>query len=339
VKKCAMSLLIAGSALLLSSFSVHGATFYIDTPDLCSKVEKSERARVYLVSKGDCPRTPGKLAVTAEEGTGELEIFVNGVFWKKQTLNRFDIDSIGDVNDCGEMLSQKLTIPKNIFESSGTDRAKESNGFFRSAEFQNRIATEQERLKREIFGGKIQEYYQGSPEAAALMAGELPKSERIYIFISSSMPKETLRSYVRDVARLRDPNVKLVMRGLVGGVRYIKPTMRFVSGILLKNPDCDPEKSRCERFAAGVNVDPLLFSRYGIGRVPAIVYARNVSLLDSGLSEGMEKNISVGASYTIHGDVALSYALDRFRSETGSQALEPLIRVLNAGFYGGGKSE
>jgi len=213
------------------------------------------------------------------------------------------------------------------------DRAKATNDFFRSAEFQNRIATEQERLKREIFGGRLQEYYQGAPEMAAAMAGQLQASERIYIFISSSIPRETLRNYVRDVARLKDPNVKLVMRGLVGGVRYIKPTMRFVSGILLKDSACDPEKSRCERYAAGVNVDPLLFSRYGIEKVPAIVYARNVSLLDQGMSEGMGKNVSVGDFFTIHGDVALSYALERFRSETNSQALPALIRNLDAGFY------
>jgi type-F conjugative transfer system pilin assembly protein TrbC len=166
------------------------------------------------------------------------------------------------------------------------------------------------------------------------MAGELPANERIYIFISSSIPRETLRNYVRDVARLKEPNVKLVMRGLIGGVKYIKPTMRFVSGILLKNPSCAPENTRCERYAAGVNVDPLLFRRYGIREVPAIVYARNVSVLDAEMSEGMERNVKSGDYYVIHGDVALGYALDRFRAETGSKALESLVRELNAGFYG-----
>ncbi len=165
------------------------------------------------------------------------------------------------------------------------------------------------------------------------MAGELPANERIYIFISSSIPRETLRNYVRDVASLKEPNVKLVMRGLIGGVKYIKPTMRFVSGILLKDPSCDPEKSRCAHYATGVNVDPLLFRRYGIEEVPAIVYARNITVLDTEMSEGMERNMTQGESYSIHGDVALTYALERFRSETRSPALEALIRLLNEGFY------
>lgn len=325
--------LLAGMALLLSPVAVCAATFYVDTPDLCSSLERAEGNRVYLVSKGDCPKTPGKVPVTAGERTEELEVYVNGIFWKKQALTRFDIDSIGDMNDRGEKLSKSLTIPANPFTGEGAKRAKETNDFFRSGEFQRRVTAEQERLKREIFGGRIQEYYQGDPEAAATMAGELPANERVYIFISSSVPRETLRNYVRDVAMLRDPNVKLVMRGLIGGVKYIKPTMRFVSGILLKDPACNPEKRRRERYAAGVNVDPLLFSRYAVKEVPAIVYARNVTVLDVEMSEGMERNAKSGDYYTIHGDVALAYALERFRSETRSTALEALIRLLNDGFY------
>jgi type-F conjugative transfer system pilin assembly protein TrbC len=335
VKKIAIVSLIAWTTLHMSSFSAIGATFYIDTPDLCSSLERTERNRIYLVSKGDCPKTPGKLAVTPGEEAEEFEIYVNGVYWKKQTLTRFDIDSIGEVNDRGEKLSKTLTIPVNPFAGEGAERAKETNDFFRSGEFQKRVVAEQERLKREIFGGRIQEYYQGAPDAASAMAGELPANERIYIFISSSIPRETLRNYVRDVAKLRDPNVKLVMRGLIGGVKYIKPTMRFVSGILLKDPACNPEKRRCERYAAGVNVDPLLFGRYGIKEVPAIAYARNVTVLDAEMSEGMERNVKSGDYYTIHGDVALTYALERFRAETGSKPLEALVRELNAGFYGG----
>ena len=331
-------LLFAWMSLISPGFPAGAATFYIDTPDLCSKVEKMEGMRVYLVTKGDCPKTPGKVAVQAGEGAKEVEIRVNGRFWKKEALTGFDIGSLNDVNERGEKLSKTLSIPGNRFSAEGAKKAGETSDFFRSAEFQGRITAEQERLKREIFGGTLQEYYRGAPEAAAAMAGVLPANERIYIFISSSIPRETLRNYVRDVARLKDPNVKLVMRGLVGGVKYIKPTMRFVSGILLKDPSCDPEKGRCERYAAGVNVDPMLFRRYGIDMVPAIVFARDVNVLDPAMSEGMERNARSGEFYTIHGDVALGYALERFRAETGSGSLEALIRVLEAGFYSGGKN-
>ncbi|NVN92093.1 MAG: conjugal transfer protein TrbC [Desulfuromonadales bacterium] len=330
-----VAMLVAGMALVADIYRANGADVFVDTPDLCSRVEKAEGNRIYLVSKGECPQTPGKLAVPAGQKSGELEIYVNGAFWKKQALARFDLDSIGNLHTRGDKLSKTLTIPPNSFEKQGAVRAKETDALFRSDEFQKRVATEQERLKREIFGGRIQEYYQGDPEAAAAMAGQLPVNERIYIFISSSMPRATLRNYVRDVARLKDPNVRLVMRGLVGGVTHITPTMGFISAIILKDTACDPEKSRCQRYAAGVNVDPLLFRKYGIDQVPAIVYGRNLTVLDPGMSEGLDRNLTSGESYTIQGDVALGYALERFQVETGSRSLEALITQLKAGFYEG----
>ena len=75
----------------------------------------------------------------------------------------------------------------------------------------------------------------------------------------------------------------------------------------------------------------MLFKRYGIEQVPAIVHARNLNVLDPGISEGMERNLTSGESFGIQGDVALSYALERFQSETGSRSLESLITLLKGG--------
>jgi len=331
--------LIAAITFILCSIPAAAATAtsYIDTPDLCSKVEKVEGDRVYLVSKGTCPKVVGKIAVTLGSGIEEVEVYLDGTLWKRQKTTTFDIDSVGRVNEQGERLSKAMNLPKNAFEKDGEKWARATDDLFRSEEFQNRLLAEQERIKREVFGGKLQEYYRAAPEAAAAMAGELPRDERVYIFISSSMPKRTLRHYVRDVAKLNDPNVKLVMRGLVGGMKYIKPTLRFVGSLLVKDDGCDPQKRKCERFGAGVEIDPLLFSRYGIDRVPAIAFARKVNVVDAQMSEGLERNMSVAEFHVIHGDVALDYALDRFRAETGSRALGALVTRLNSGFYGGGK--
>jgi len=338
VTRVTMLLLLAGPALLLCSFPALGATSYIDTPDLCSRVEKVEGNKVYLVSKKGCPQVAGKVAVTLGNGSEEVEVYLNGSFWKRQKTTLFDIDAVGGMNERGERLSKAMTLPKNVFEKDGEKRARATADLYRSEEFQNRLQVDQERIKREVFGGKLQEYYLAAPGTAAAMAGELPRDERVYIFISSSMPKRTLRNYTRDVAKLNDPNVKLVMRGLVGGMKYIKPTLRFVGSLLVRDEGCDPQKTKCERFGAGVEIDPLLFRRYGIDRVPAIVFARKVSIVDPQMSEGMEKNMAVPEFHVIHGDVALEYALDRFRAETGSRALKALVTRLNSGFYGGGKN-
>jgi hypothetical protein len=55
------------------------------------------------------------------------------------------------------------------------------------------------------------------------------------------------------------------------------------------------------------------------------------------MSEGLERNMAVAEFHVLHGDMALEYALERFRAESGSMALEALVTRLNSGFYGGGK--
>jgi hypothetical protein len=71
-------------------------------------------------------------------------------------------------------------------------------------------------------------------------------------------------------------------------------------------------------------IDPLLFRRYGIDRVPAVVYARGVMMEDSALSEGDMKNTSSAEHHTVYGDVSLEYLIKQIWRETGSRSLKEL---------------
>ena len=51
--------------------------------------------------------------------------------------------------------------------------------------------------------------------------------DKLFIFISSSMPMYEIRRYVKQVAMLNEPDVQIVMRGFIGGVKYLTPTIRF----------------------------------------------------------------------------------------------------------------
>ena len=164
--------LISAITFLSCSFPAAGATSYIDTPDLCSKVEKVEGGRVYLVSTEICPKVAGKIAVTLGSGIEEVEVYLNGTLWKRQKTTTFNIDTVGRVNEQGERLSKAVNLPKNSFEKDGEKWARATDDLFRSEGFQNRLLAEQERIKREVFGGQLQEYYQAAPEAAAALAGE-----------------------------------------------------------------------------------------------------------------------------------------------------------------------
>ncbi|MEJ2068527.1 MAG: type-F conjugative transfer system pilin assembly protein TrbC, partial [Deltaproteobacteria bacterium] len=156
---------------------------------------------------------------------------------------------------------------------------------------------------------------------------------RIYLFISSSMPVSTLRNYAADIDRLKDPRITLVLKGFVGGMHYIKPTIEFIEKILVKNPTCDLSGGECSLFHVQVNVDPLLYSRYGIQSVPAILYVRGLHSSDPEESEGIRENASISDAYLVSGDVSLEYALDLIQKKSRSGQIKRILQDLRRGFY------
>ena len=115
------------------------------------------------------------------------------------------------------------------------------------------------------------------------------------------------------------------MRGFIGGARFVKPTVVFLKDILFVDPECYPGEERCGTYNSQVVIDPLLFRRYHVQRVPAFVYVPSVSVADGQISEGLESNTKVSDHYLVHGDVSLEYALKLFLGERKSPGLEGLL--------------
>jgi type-F conjugative transfer system pilin assembly protein TrbC len=220
-------------------------------------------------------------------------------------------------------LAETLAIPANSSEKDMTKLAEKLNAYYRSPQFQGRLKSETERIKGELFGDASVRFYPDSKTPAAV--GKLASDERIYVFISSSMPLQTVRNYAASVDRLGDQNITLVMRGFVEGMTKIQPTIRFIGSVLQRDQSCRPQEGECEMLPASLAVDPLLFRRYGVDRVPAVVYARGVKAEDAALSEGDAKNTSITEHYTAYGDASLEYLLEQIRKETGSHTLAALL--------------
>ena len=223
-----------------------------------------------------------------------------------------------------------MVLPPNDYEALGRQKAEEAYRIYQSEEFQRKIALERERIQKEVFG-REGSYYKDSKKSGA--TGGLGANERIYIFLSSSIPTETLRRYTSAAGVLGDRNVRFVMRGFISGAKYIKPTLRFVRDLLLEDPGCDPLKSRCRTYNTAVIIDPMLFERYHISHVPAFVYATVSNLQDPEKSEGLESNINIRAFHRVYGDVNFEYVLEAFEKETHSTGVSALLAGLRKGFY------
>jgi conjugal transfer pilus assembly protein TrbC len=250
-----------------------------------------------------------------------------------ETAVTLHTNEISAIQEKAKKDAAQMALPQNGYEGVGRRKAEEAHTLYQSEEFQAKIAKERDRIQEEIFGRTGPSSYYDTDSKGDKASGGLGPHERIYIFLSSSVPKETLRRYTRAAGALDDRNVKFVMRGFVGGAKYVKPTVGFVKDLLFEDPECDPTRTPCKAFHTNVIIDPLLFEHYGITGVPAFVYATVDHVKDPEKSEGLQSNITVSTSFSVYGDVSLEYVLTAFEKETRSPGVSALLMGLRKGFY------
>jgi conjugal transfer pilus assembly protein TrbC len=242
----------------------------------------------------------------------------------------FDMKSIDETLNRSNELSKQMKVPENIHREEAEKAAQKASEIYRSEEFQEKVEKETERIRREVFKG-LKDYYKDI-SGESKMHAKLSSNERIYLLISSSMPKQTLRNYMAHADRLRAPGMIVVMRGFIGGMKHVRPTLEFIHGILKRDPSCELPKT-CDLYGVNFEIDPLLFRRYGIDKVPAVVYVPDIGVEDPEASEGLEENARVSSFHVFYGDVSLDYAIGRIHERTKSGSLDNLVRALKEGFY------
>ena len=197
-----------------------------------------------------------------------------------------DLEDISKLLENTGRLGRQIEVPENLHNPRGREEARKTLDYFQSEEFRKKHEAEIERLKTVIFKDSIEAYYGDSKrgEKGGRERRTLPDNERIYLFVSSSIPVRTLRNYARDLDKLNDPNVVMVMRGFVDGMKYVKPTLYFVQKVIAEDKNCDSHQTSCRAYRVNIKIDPLLFRKYGVNRVPAAVYAPDVRITDPALS-------------------------------------------------------
>jgi len=133
--------------------------------------------------------------------------------------------------------------------------------------------------------------------------------ERLYVFISSSIPNVTLSNYARFLEELFDERVFMVLRGCVGGCRLLKPTAEFVQSFLQYGVSAD---NRPLLRKVNVEIDPFLFKKYGITAVPAVVFCWDLEPDSSTVSEGLDENLKKNPHYIVaYGDASFVTVLEK----------------------------
>jgi len=240
----------------------------------------------------------------------------------------------GDMADVNMLMEQSQNQQITVPEIKGDKNAEETATAFNSLEYQKRLNRQIETLRSQMHKGSANF---DPPKISRKEKNQntfLMPDERIYLFVSSSMPLSTLKNYASDLDKLSDPNIIMVMRGFVGGLRFIKPTLAFIDSILIKDPNCDPKRKKCDAYQASINIDPALFSTYGVQTVPAIVYARGVNEMEMEMEEGQGTTSAAALdAFMVTGDVTFDYALEMITRESKSSQTENILKKLRRGFY------
>jgi conjugal transfer pilus assembly protein TrbC len=238
----------------------------------------------------------------------------------------------GDISDINGLLNradkQKIVIP----DIKTNENAKDTAEIFNSKSYQTRLQDQIDKLKSQLDPDSKASNPTPISHKDSNQNSYLMPDERIYLFISSSIPTSTLKSYAADLDKLRDPNIIMVMRGFVNGVKYMKPTLEFISSIQTKDINCDPMHDKCDAYNVDVFIDPMLFSQYAIQSVPAIVYARGVNLAHSQTDQNVSQN-TASEVYRVSGDVSFEHALDVIAKVSKSSQIENILKKLRRGFY------
>jgi conjugal transfer pilus assembly protein TrbC len=204
---------------------------------------------------------------------------------------------------------------KGALDADGQSRLDDLMTRFRSDEFKQQQQQYQQALKQQL---NLDQWGLGESEGEER---EMPFSDKPVLFVSSSVPLPTLRAFAHDLEKVGGV---MVMRGGVGGLKRVRPTMEFIAKVL--NVDADCEGASCKKRNVAFLIDPILFDAYNIRQVPALTYQDKTELLS--YCDGLEMLPRTNA--VIYGDATVGFMLKRIRTLTGNEGLTPLIKLLGA---------
>ena len=114
--------------------------------------------------------------------------------------------------------AEKMVLPVNKYSEEGLKAAEETSQLFHSPEFQERVQCEQQRLEKGVFSPYLAPWKKKTQQTSEKQLGQqgsLASDEKVYLFISSSVPDETVHTYIAGIVIAAVRNLFLVMRGLV----------------------------------------------------------------------------------------------------------------------------
>ena len=210
-----------------------------------------------------------------------------------------DSEATKKTMEAARELAKTITIPDNIHKEAGKKAAEETNAAYRSKAFQDKVK-EYENWEDIVPGAKARK----EQEAKGILAD----SEKVYLFLSSSIPEASFQGYMAYLEGV--PEIVTVMKGMVGGLGKAnkKERVKWWSKVLKKDTTCEKTPVEpCDLIKPAISIKPALFNQYSIAEVPALIYDRGDEI------------------FQIQGDVGIVTLLEKVNQEAKSPGIIGLI--------------
>jgi len=151
----------------------------------------------------------------------------------------------------------------------------------------------------------------------------------LYVFISSSIPEETLKTYATDLKNIS--GAVMVLNGVIGGASKIMPTVDLIARISCGKNVNELKTKNADCTMARTDINPYLFRAFSIDKVPAFVMT-DLPYSQIMMSASQGQNIPDNSFLKISGDPSLEYVLEHFIS-AGNKEAAGLLNSLRRGYY------
>lgn len=138
-------------------------------------------------------------------------------------------------------------------------------------------------------------------------------NEKIFIVISSSMPKETIVNYFKTLEKV-NTDVTFVLQGLIGNdISKLNPTLEYIRDLLVKDKNTSLENPENIYFF-NIDINPKVIKKFNITYTPAVIFISNY---DKTLQEPQELKESINGErvYIAYGAVSADYALSEINKK------------------------
>ena len=152
---------------------------------------------------------------------------------------------------------------------------------------------------------------------------KLSKTDQLILFVSSSMPIDTLRRYAKQIDKV---DGLMVLRGTIGDGTKIQPTLDFLSNVLKIDDDC--EGIGCDVIGTFLTVDPRLFRLNNIKQVPALVFSEDLNLINYASGKESDNFFPSSADFVVYGDATLLGMVREIHRKTKNNKLKSYIKKL-----------